>query len=148
MGVKLSEKLAVVSVIDPDANTTGTITGDWVDLGVHRRAMFIFAIGTLGSSATADGDVQQASDSSGTGAKAITGKSITQLTDAGTDSDKQVVVEVADYELDVEGGFTHVAPRLIIGTATSDSTVIGIAGVPRYHPASDNDLASVDEIVA
>ena len=144
---KLSQKLAIVSTIDPDAYGTGTQDGDWVNLGIFRKVMFAFMAGTLGSSATADCSVRQATDGSGSNAKAITGKSATQLTQAGTDDDKQVVIEVNASELDVAGRFTHVAPRMVILVAASDAGCAGLAGVPRYHPAADNDLASVDEIL-
>lgn len=143
---KLSEKLAVVASIDPDAYGTGAYTSDWVDLSKFRRVLFLILAGTLGSSATLDAKLQEATDGSGSGNQDISGKAITQLTEAGTDSDKQAVLEVQDDEL--SAGFTHVALVLTVGTATSDAGAVGIAGVPRYHPASDNDLASVDEIVA
>lgn len=142
---KLSEKLAVVSVIDPDAYGTGAVTGDWVDMRIFNRCMFIFTAGDLGASATVDGKIQEATDSSGTGAQDITGKAITQLTKAGTDDNKQAIIEVDAGDL--SAGFTHVAPVLTVGAAACDAGVIGLAGVPRYHPASDDDLASVDEIV-
>lgn len=142
---KLSEKLAVVSVIDPDAYATGAQTGDWVDMSKFNRVMFIFLAGTLGSLATVDGKVQEATDSSGTGNQDITGKSITQLTEASTDDDKQAIIEVDAGDL--SAGYDFVAPVMTVGAATSDAVCIGLAGVPRYHPASDDDLASVDEIV-
>lgn len=146
MSAKLHQKLAVVSCIDPDAYGTGAVTGDWVDMRIFRRVMFIFQAGDLGTSATVDGAVQEATDSSGTNAQAMSpAKAITQLTKVGTDDNKQAVIEVHAYEL--SAGFTHVAPVLTVGVAASDAGVIGLAGVPRYHPASDNDLASVDEIV-
>lgn len=146
MSSKLSEKLALVATIDPDAYTTGAYTSDWVDMTFFRRVVFYVLAGTLGSSATLDCKLQEATDSSGTGNTDISGKSITQLTQAGSDSDKQAEIEIADHEL--SAGFTHVAAVMTVGTATSDAGVAAIAGVPRYHPASDHDLSSVDEIVA
>ncbi|RMG90728.1 MAG: hypothetical protein D6706_18990, partial [Chloroflexi bacterium] len=93
-----------------------------------------------------DFQVHESKDSSGTGEQLLTGKSITQLTQAGTDSNKQVLVEVRADEL--SAGYTHLRGRLIIGTAASDAAVIALGGDARYGPASDYDLASVDEIVA
>lgn len=143
---KLSEKLAVVACIDPDAYATGAQTSDWVDMSKFRRVLFVVLAGTLGSSATLDAKLQEATDGSGTGAQDLSGKAITQLTQAGTDSDKQALIEVEASNL--SAGFTHVACVMTVGTAASDCGVVALAGVPRYHPASDNDLASVDEIVA
>lgn len=142
-----SERAAVLGVIDPDANAAGALTSDWGDLTLFESAMAIVMAGTLGASATLDAKLQQATDSSGTGAKDITGKSITQLTQAGTDSDKQAIINVRAEELDLDNGFTHVAIVMTTATATSDSGAILLGFNPRSGPASDNDLASVDEIV-
>jgi hypothetical protein len=147
MPIKPSEAVAVLGVIDPDANTAAAYTSDWGDMGKFKKAMAIVFAGTLGSSATLDAKLQQATDSSGTGAKDISGKSITQLTEAGTDSDKQAIIEVDASELDVAGGFRYVALVMTVATATSDSGGVLLGFEPRFGPASDNDLASVDEIV-
>lgn len=141
-----SEQAAIVGVIDPDANTAAALTSDYVDMGLFNTAMGIIMAGTLGSSGTLDGKLVQATDSSGTGVKDITGKTITQLTQAGTDADKQAVINVRAEELDVDGGFTHVAIIMTTAVATSDSAAILLGLNPRFGPASDNDLASVDSI--
>jgi len=141
----LTERLALVGSIDPDACATGAQTSDWIDMSKFRQVMFAVAVGTLGSSATVDFKVQEATSSGGAGAADISGKSITQLTEAGTDSDKQVLVNVRFDEL--SDGFTHIAGVMTVGVATSDAVVLVFAGDPTYAPASDFDLASVDEIV-
>lgn len=145
MNALLSEKLAIVATIDPDAYTTGAQSSDYVDMEKFGSVIFIVMAGALGSSATLDFKVQEAQDGSGTGVQDLTGKSITQLTEAGTDSDKQAIVEVRSEEL--SDGFTHVKGVMTIGVATSDCGMIAIAGEARYLPASTYDLASVDEIV-
>lgn len=142
-----SERSALVATIDPDAYTAAAYTSDWAAVADFPEMMATISAGTLGTSATLDAKLQQATDSSGTGAKDITGKAITQLTQAGTDSDKQAVINVNQDELDVANDFTHVAIVMTIGTATSDAGAILQGFRPTYAPASDNDLASVDEIV-
>ncbi len=142
----LNEQLAVVATIDPDAYGTGTQNSDYINMENFRRVLFIVQAGTLGTSGTLDFEVHEAKDSSGTDEQLLTGKSITQLTQAGTDSDKQVLVEVRADEL--SKGYTHLRGRLIIGTAGSDAAVLALGANARYGPASDFDLASVDEIVA
>jgi hypothetical protein len=76
----------------------------------------------------------------------ISGAAITQLTDAGTDSDKQAVVVVKQPDLTV--GYRYIRATMTVGTATSDSGALGLGMYPTFGPASDYDLASVDEIVA
>ena len=142
-----SERVAIGGVIDPDANAAGALTTNWLDMGLFGSAMGIVLVGTMGSTGTIDAKLQQATDSSGTGAKDITGKAITQLTEAGTDDDKQAIINVRAEELDVANSFNHVALVLTTAVATSDSAGVIVGLDPRHGPASDNDLASVDEIV-
>ena len=86
---RLSEALAVVSCIDPDANATGAINGDVIDMSKHARVMFIVMVGTLGSTATIDFAVYAIRCAVGlTSSAVITGKSITQLT-AGRNRQRQ-----------------------------------------------------------
>lgn len=144
-----SDRAAVVGVIDPDATAAGTVTTGWIDASDFERFMAIVFAGTLGTNATVDAKLQQATDGSGTGVKDITNKAITQLTQDGTDeSDKQAVINLTAEELDVANGFTHFRLSVTIGTATSDAGGVVLGMDARYGPASDNDAASVAEIVA
>lgn len=146
--VKPSDRVAVVGVIDPDVTTASTVTTSWIDMAKFGALMAIVMAGTLGSSATLDAKFQQATDSSGTGAKDITGKAIAQLTQAGTDSDKQAIINLFQNELDIDNGFTHVQLSLTVGTATSDAGAIVLGFDPVKGQAALSDLATVDEIVA
>lgn len=145
--VLASEQAAVVGVIDPDAYAAGTFTTGWIAARNFNAFLAIIKAGDLGASATLDAKLEQASNASGTGAKDITGKAITQLTQAGTDSNKQALINLKPEELDLANGFTHFRLSMTIGTATSDAggMVLGLHG--RYGPASNNDVSSVDEIV-
>jgi hypothetical protein len=144
---RLSERLAIVATIDPDAYGTGTQQSDIIDMQNRRRVMFIVQAGDLGSSGTVDFNVHGSAASNMASAALITGKSITQLTQAGTDSDKQAIVEVTAEEV-AEQGFRYIRGNLIILVAASDAAVIALAGDLAYSPASEYDLATVDEIVA
>lgn len=149
-----SEMAAVVGNIDPDAYGTGNYDTGWIDASKFDRFMAIVQAGDLGSSATLDGKLQQASDASGTGAEDITGKAITQLTQAGTDSNKQAIINLKPEDMVgatlsfKNGTATHFRLRIAVGTATSDAGGIVLGLVPRYGAASDNDAATVDEIKA
>lgn len=142
-----SEKVAIGGVIDPDATAASTVVSDYMSMADFESAMAIVMAGTLGTSATVDAKLVQATDSAGTGSKDITGKAITQLTEAGTDSDKQAIINCRAEELDVANSFTHVALSITVAAATSDVGGILLGLNARNEPASDNDLASVDEIV-
>jgi len=141
-----SELAAVVGVIDPDANGAATYTTGWIDMATFQSLMAIVMAGTLGASATIDAKFEQAIDSSGTDAKDVAGSDITQLVKA-TDDDKQAVIELNAEDLDLANSFTHVRLSMTVGTATSDCGAVVLGMSPRYAPASDNDAASVAEIV-
>lgn len=143
-----SDRAAIVGVIDPDVTAAGAVSTGWVAAKDFLTFMAIVFAGTLGSSATLDAKIEQASDSSGTGAKDVTGKAITQLTQAGTDSDKQAIINVKQSDLDLVNGFTHLRLTVTVGTASSDAGAVLLGFDPAYGPASDYDAASVDEIVA
>lgn len=142
-----SEDAAIVGNIDPDAYTAAAYSTGWIDASKFHKFMALIAAGTLGSSATLDGKLEQAQDSSGTGVKDITGKAITQLTQAGSDSDKQAIINLRPSELDVQNAFTHFRLTVTVAVATSDADgkVLGLD--PRHGPASDFDATTVDEIV-
>lgn len=142
-----SEDVAVGGVIDPDAYAASAYTSDYIDMGLYQRAMGILLVGDFVATGLADASLVQATDSSGTGVKAITGKSITQLTAAGSDDNKQAILNVRSEELDVDNGFTHVALKITLTTAGADMAGILLGLSPRLGPANVSDLASVDEIV-
>ena len=141
-----SEKVAVGGTIDPDATGASTVVSDYMSMADFEQALAIIMTGTLGASATVDAKLVQATDSSGTGSKDITGKAITQLVKASNDDD-QVTIDCRAEELDIDNGFDHVAISLTVGAATSDVGALLLGLNPRYAPASDNQLSSVVENV-
>lgn len=145
--VLASDRVAVVGAIDPDANAAGTLTTGWIAMSDWGRIMAVIMAGDLGASATLDAKLEQATSSGGAGAKDITGKAITQLTQAGTDSNKQAIINCHRDELDLVNGFTHARLSMTVATATSDSGAVVLGFDPRYNVAADNDAATVDEII-
>lgn len=141
-----SNQAVLAAVIDPDALTAGDHSSGWVHMGTYEAIQAIAFAGTLGSSATFDAKLEQATDGSGTGVKDITGKAITQLTQAGTDSDKQAIINCRSEELDVANGFDYVRLTITVGTATSDGGGCILGHYARYQPAAD--VSTVDEVVS
>jgi hypothetical protein len=138
-----SDRARIAGVIDPDAYSASTVTSGWVSMATYNRIMAIVFAGTLGASATLDAKIEEATDGSGTGAQDLANKDITQLTQAGTDSDKQAIINVRADEL--SSGYTHVRLSMTIGTAASDAGGVILGFEARYEPATD--ATSVDEIV-
>lgn len=141
-----SNRAVLAGVIDPDAYAAGTVTSGWISMADFGAIQAIVMAGDLGTSATLDAKLEQASDSSGTGAKDITGKAITQLTQAGSDSNKQAIINCRADELDVDNSFTHVRLSMTVATATSDAGALVLGHDARYAPEAD--LSSVDEVVS
>ncbi len=99
--------------------------------------------GDVEDTGTVDFKITEA-DTAGGSYTDLSGKAITQLTTA--DDDKQTVVEVSAAELGA--GKRYLKGALRTATAASDVAVIALGIDARNEPASDNDLASVDEIVS
>lgn len=145
--LRVSDEVAIVGAIDPDATAAGTVTSGWIAAADFGAFQAIVMAGTLGTSATVDAKIEQATDSSGTGAKDITGSDITQLTQAGSDDDKQVAIGILASDLDVDNDFDHIRLSITVGTATSDVGGLVIGTNPRVGVASAYDASTVDEIV-
>lgn len=145
MTEKLRDLLAVVATIDPDANTAAAYSTDYIDMTIFQEVLFIVMAGEIAASGTIDFKVQEATSATGAGAQDLaTGTlSITQLTTG--DNDEQTLVDVEAEDLST--GFTHVKGVMTVTTAAADSAVVALGSRARFNPASDNDLASVGEIL-
>jgi len=140
-----SEQAAVVGTIDPDVYVASTELSDAIDMSKFESIQAIVMTGILGASATVDAKLVQATTAGGT-YKDITGKAITQLVKA-TNDDDQAIINLRAEDLDVANEYRFVKLSLTVGTATSDAGAIVMGHNAVVEPASDNDLASVVEIV-
>ena len=143
-----SDRAAVVGALNPGSIAAGTTPTGWVAAADWGRFLGVIQSGTLGASATIDAKLQQAQDSAGTGAKDITGKAITQMTTGATDSNKQSEINLHRDELDLANNFTHVRLSVTVGVAASGMSAVLLGFDPRYNAASDNDAATVKEVIA
>lgn len=146
LNTKPSEAIALLNSMSPASQAASTVNGSCVDVSKFHTIMAVIETGTLGASATVDFLLQQAKDTSATDVKNIVGKSITQIVKASGD-DKQAIICVRTSELDVEGGFDCMRMKITVGTAASlvAAQLYGIG--PRNGPASDNNAASVVQVV-
>lgn len=144
--LKFSDRNAILATIDPSSAAAGTALTAWVSLAKWHSIAAILQTGVLGASATVDAKLRQAQDASGTGAKDVPNKAIAQLVKASHDN-KQAILQCTGEDLDVNGGFTHVALSVTVATAASltSAVLLGLNG--RYEAASDFDDADVAQIV-
>lgn len=143
---KGSELLSVLATIDPAAQAVGTVTTGWVSVANHHGFLSLVQTGVLGTSATVDAKLQQAVDSSGTSAKDITGKAITQIVKA-TGDNKQVLINVKPEELDTVNGFGFVRLLLTVGVAPSQTSAQMLGLNPRFAPADVSNQAAVVQVI-
>lgn len=141
---QLSQSLALVATIDPASHSTAQ-NSDGVDMRLFRRVMFVVSAGAIGAN-TITALIKGGTDNS-TFATTITGKTFASGTFSGSgDNNTQGIIEVTAEECAAQN------VRYIRMEATpSGAAIFGMvafAGVTRYEPSSDYDLASVEEIVA
>ena len=143
---KASEMLALLATIDPATQAAGAVSTGWVSVANHLGFLALVQTGVLGTSATVDAKLQQALDSSGTGAKDISGKAITQIVKA-TGDNKQVLVNVKPEELDTVNGFGFVRVIVTVGVAASITSAQLLGVNPRYAPADVGNQAAVVQVI-
>ncbi|MCC6630277.1 MAG: hypothetical protein IT340_23085 [Chloroflexi bacterium] len=145
LNVRPNQRQTILATIDPVSQGAGTVTTGWVSMRDVPALQAILQTGVLGASATVDAKLQQATDSGGTGAKDVTGSSITQLTKAGSDDNKQVVINMRGDALDVTNSFTHVRLSVTVGTAASLIAAMVLGVDAHYQPIAAK--ASVKQVV-
>ena len=143
---RFTEEYALLYNLAPISVTNGAeVFTSYVSLANYHRAVIVIHTGVMASGATLDAVVHQATDTSGTSAKHLTNsKAITQLTQAGSDSNKDVAIEVRTEELDVANGFDCIALGYTVGTAATLLSIEIYGLVPRFAPVS---VTAWDEVV-
>lgn len=142
---KISEGLSLVASIDPAAQTAATYTSGWVAVANLNQFMAVISTGTMGASGTIDAKIQQAQDTSGTGAKDVTGKAIAQIVKASGDN-KQALLNFRPQDLDTNNGFMAVRLSMTVGTATSPCAAY-LYSVPRFEDAAGFNQAGVAQVI-
>lgn len=144
--VRAVDRVAVLAVLNPVSQGAATVTTSWVPVASWDAILAVLQSGALGTNATLDAKIQQAKDSSGTGAKDVTGKAITQWLQATADkSNKQALLGVRVGDLDVANNFSHVRLSVTVATAASlmSAVLLGIGN----RRAAVAQAASVAQVV-
>ena len=106
----------------------------WFNMSIHHRAAAVLKVGVIAAAGTVDMILQQAQDAAGTGAAAIAGKAITQLTQAGGDGNDVCMIELRTEELTPGFDFVRVVMTVAGNTAQADVTTYGI--INRFAPVA------------
>lgn len=144
--IKIAEQIAVMATLNPASVSASTVVSTWVPMVNLNSLLAYIQTGVLGASATLDAKLRQATDSSGTGAKDITGKALAQIVKASGDN-VQATLECRDTDLDTNGGFAYVALSITVGTAASIVGATLFGGNTLYMPASAfNQVGVVQQV--
>ena len=143
---KGSELFSVLATIDPASQAVGTVTTGWISAGNHHSLLALVQSGVLGTGATLDAKLQQATDASGTGAKDVTGKAITQIVKA-TGDNKQALINLRSDDLDVTNGYAFVRLSLTVAVAASLTAAQLLGFNPRFAPGDASNQAAVAQVV-
>jgi len=152
---KLSEVVALLATVDPDAVAPTAHNSDWIDVSKWHGLLAVLQIGDLGAGTTVTAKFEQATTSGGS-AKDVTGRATATIdqTTSPNPSNQAIKLDCLPEDLDIANGYRWV--RLVVTVTDEDSPAdstsdiaAAVFGVnPRTGIASDQDLASVDEIVA
>ncbi len=136
-----SDRFSLLTAVDPVSQAASTVVSTYVKCPASLIALI--ALGAIASTGTFNAKLVQATDSSGTGSKDITGKALTAVADTG--DNKQHFINLFDWELDINNGFTHVA--LSMTTATAASIVFAALFAMEQRYAQGAHAASVGQVV-
>lgn len=143
---KISEQEALLAAIDPVSQGVGAVSSGWVSAAGFERFLATVQTGVLGTAATVDAKLEQATSAAGANAKDVTGKAITQIVKA-TGDGKQAQIDLRADELDVSGGFGFFRLTITVGAAASLVSGAVHGGVARNAPASALNAATVVQTV-
>ena len=115
----------------------------YVSFANYHRGILIINVGDMGQTATLDALLQQATTTAGAGVKAITGKAITQLTQAGGDGNDLVAIEFRTEELDVANGFDCVRFVITTGVAAVEYGAMLLGIVSRFDPVPTTNWTEI-----
>ena len=140
---RVSEVMYPLASFNADSQGIATVNGAYVSLANYHRAFLFIDVGDMAGTATLDVLLQQATNLTGGGVKAIAGKAITQLTPAGGDSNQVLCIELRTEELDVPGGFDCIRYQFTVAAANVELGVHLFGCEPRFAPVPTTNWTEI-----
>lgn len=136
----------ILGRISPISQGVGSVSTAWVSAQTAAEFQALILLGVLGTAATVDAKIEQATTSGGAGVKDVTGKAIVQYVKA-TDDSKEAVINFRSADLDVSNNFAFVRLTLTVAAAASlvSGLLLGLNRETRYQPATA--LATTAQVV-
>ncbi|MCB0048953.1 MAG: hypothetical protein KDE24_05320 [Caldilinea sp.] len=133
----------LVNFIAPQLLDNAAATSSWLPVSNSPRLTAIVQVGATDT--TVDAKLQQATDSSGTGAKDITGAAITQI--AGTGDNRFVSIDLATENLDLANGFDYVRLSITAGDGTTGAYAAAVIIQNARHMPPTQPAAYAEKVV-
>jgi len=140
---RISELMYPLDADYADSVGISTVTGAYCLVESYHRLWFELNVGEMQATATLDAGLMQSTSAAGAGNKAITGKTITQLTQAGGDGDGLVCIELQTEELDVDGGFCYVNYYITVAAAAVECSAVLYGCSSRYMPVPTTNWTEI-----
>lgn len=148
MNSLITEDLAVIGAIDPDAFIAGEQLTAAIDMSKYEQVVAYLMLGDRVEGATVTFVAKSASASAGS-YTTISGKSATAIADESPltgASNKQVAINLRGAEVTDNNRYVKFSVT-IAGSPSGVEYGVLVLGRARHRPADDNDLASVKEII-
>jgi hypothetical protein len=134
----LQQLTGVIGVVSPASTGAGATTIGPFAIATFLEMQAILIVGVMSAGSTVDLKAQGAPAVGGAYTD-LASKAITQMTQAGGDSNKQSTVSVS--KLEIPSTVTHVKFILTVGTAAS---ILGLTVVGRKSHTDDTDIGTLD----
>ena len=129
----LSERLAIIGTIDPDANSTAAVDSDAWDMQKYRRVMVIMLAGQYATAASAVGKLYAGATSTGAWTTLV-GKTAS-LTEVGGGSDGQAIINLSAAEVSSTGKRWAKLTVTYSGATTVDGGAVILGDLGRFTEA-------------
>lgn len=127
----------------PALTDDAALSTSWINAGDVTRIFGLVLVGATDT--TTDAKLQQATDSSGTGAKDVTDAAITQVTSTG--DNRHCSIEVHPSKLDTANGFYWVRLTITAGNGSTGSNIAGVLMAEKRHQPVSQAAAYAEQIV-
>jgi hypothetical protein len=133
----LSDDQVLIGVLYPATHSSSSANTGWINAGYYKRFQAIITVGVVGSGESITATVQQATSSTGAGAKAM--QNPITLSTAITASNQAAVINVNSQSFDANNGFSWVEFALTFTTSgtTAAAETYGnmvVLGDPQLTP--------------
>lgn len=138
--VPISTQVPLLAALPPLSQGATTRSTGWIPVSTAFQFMAAISVGVLGSSATVNAKLEQATSAAGAGAKDVPGKAITEI----DENNKTAVIVASHNDIDMTNGFTHIRLSVTVGTAASLTAAALYGAFARYENEGNNEA---DEVV-